>query len=83
VGDVSDPTAVDLVPADSIVPEEPVVIDLAALSVVEAELNDVERALQRLDEGTYGTCEVCQAPLADDQLDAAPAALRCPSHASA
>lgn len=77
---MSDPTAVDLVPAGSVVPEDPAVVDVAGLAEVETELNDVERALRRLDEGTYGTCEVCQVPLADERLDVAPAALRCPNH---
>jgi RNA polymerase-binding transcription factor DksA len=62
--------------------EAPLVIDLEALAAMERELGDVERALQRLDEGSYGTCEVCGAALADDVLEAEPAALRCPAHAA-
>jgi RNA polymerase-binding transcription factor DksA len=63
-------------------PDSPAVVDLEALSRVEAELTDVEVALQRLDEGTYGTCEVCSAPLADDVLEAEPTARRCQAHAA-
>jgi RNA polymerase-binding transcription factor DksA len=48
--------------------------------VVEAELDDVTRALDRLDEGTYGTCEVCGGTLGDDVLAAAPAARFCGEH---
>jgi RNA polymerase-binding transcription factor DksA len=33
--------------------------DFSILEQVEAELADVERALARLDHGTYGTCERC------------------------
>ena len=33
--------------------------DFSILEQVEAELADVERALKRLDDGTYGTCEAC------------------------
>jgi RNA polymerase-binding transcription factor DksA len=54
--------------------------DLAAVAVVEAELSDVERALARLDEGTYGTCEACGTALPDEQLEAAPAARLCREH---
>jgi RNA polymerase-binding transcription factor DksA len=49
-------------------------------AVVEAELDDVARALDRLDEGTYGTCEVCGATLADEVLADAPAARFCAEH---
>ena len=45
-----------------------------------AGLDAVERALDRLDEGTYGTCEVCGAELADDVLAEDPTARRCPAH---
>ncbi len=54
--------------------------DLAAVAVIEAELADVERALERLDEGTYGTCEACGVTLADERLAEAPAARFCAEH---
>jgi RNA polymerase-binding transcription factor DksA len=58
-------------------------IDLGQLSRVEEELADVGRALERLDDGTYGTCEACGAALPDEQLAAQPAARRCSEHAVA
>ena len=51
--------------------------DLSILEQVEAELADVEHALRRLDEGTYGTCEACGKPIDDDRLEAMPAARFC------
>jgi RNA polymerase-binding transcription factor DksA len=42
--------------------------DLSILEQVEAELADVEHALRRLDEGTYGTCEVCGKVIPDERL---------------
>lgn len=51
--------------------------DLAILENVEAELADIEHALKRLDEGTYGTCEACGQPIADERLEAMPAARFC------
>ena len=51
--------------------------DLAILERVEAELADVEHALRRLDDGTYGTCEACGRPIDDERLEALPAARLC------
>ncbi len=45
------------------------------------QLNDVERALEKLDAGTYGRCEVCDQPIGAERLDAMPAARTCIEHA--
>jgi RNA polymerase-binding transcription factor DksA len=50
------------------------------LEQVEAELADVDRALRRLDDGTYGQCEVCGDDIGDDRLAAMPAARFCTLH---
>ncbi|HEX9123830.1 MAG TPA: TraR/DksA C4-type zinc finger protein [Actinomycetota bacterium] len=42
-----------------------------------AKLQDVERALTKLDEGTYGTCDVCGRPIAVERLEAMPWAVLC------
>jgi RNA polymerase-binding transcription factor DksA len=54
--------------------------DLSILDEVQAELNDVERALKRLDEGTYGRCEACGTDIGDERLAAVPAARFCLEH---
>ena len=54
--------------------------DLSILEQVESELGDVEHAISRLDEGTYGTCEVCGKPIPDERLEAMPATRRCIEH---
>ena len=54
--------------------------DLSILEQVEAELVDVEHALRRLDEGTYGTCEVCGRAIPDERLEAMPATRFCVEH---
>jgi RNA polymerase-binding protein DksA len=41
------------------------------------ELEQIERALQRLDAGTYGDCLQCGEPIALQRLRAMPAAERC------
>jgi DnaK suppressor protein len=42
-----------------------------------AEIESVEAALHRLDEGTYGDCHRCGRPIALQRLLVQPAALRC------
>jgi DnaK suppressor protein len=46
-------------------------------------LQDVERALRKLDEGTYGRCERCGKPIAPARLEAKPAVKTCIECASA
>ena len=45
------------------------------------QLDDVERALSKLDDGTYGSCEVCGQPIGDARLEAMPTARLCIEHA--
>ncbi len=54
--------------------------DISILEQVEAELADVERALQRLEDGTYGRCEACSEPIEEERLEALPAARFCIKH---
>ena len=44
--------------------------DARVLDRAEAELEDVERALERLDEGSYDRCEVCGGGIGHDRLAA-------------
>jgi RNA polymerase-binding protein DksA len=46
-------------------------------------LADLDRAMQRLEEGTYGVCERCGQPIAAERLAARPAARTCIRCASA
>ena len=56
--------------------------DLTILTTIEGELADVERAMARLDEGTYGTCQVCGEAIDDVRLEAEPATTVCSTHAA-
>ena len=48
--------------------------DLAILERLEVDLAEIEAALQRLDEGTYGVVDVTGVPIDPERLDALPAA---------
>jgi DnaK suppressor protein len=48
--------------------------DMAILEQLERELAEIEAALQRLDEGTYGVDEVTGEPIAAERLEAYPIA---------
>ena len=50
---------------------------------VQAHVAEVDAAIQRLDGGTYGTCERCGQPIAKARLEVRPAARTCISCASA
>ncbi len=54
--------------------------DLSILTEVESELADVQRALARLDEGSYGTCQACGAIIDDERLASEPATAFCGEH---
>ena len=48
---------------------------------LQEQLDDVEAALQKLDDGTYGTCERCDEPIGEARLEAMPATRFCINHA--
>lgn len=54
--------------------------DLTALMMVEAELEDIQRALRKIEQSTYGVCEECGKPIADERLEAKPWARYCIVH---
>lgn len=61
--------------------EDPVAAEARALlAEIEADLAAVSAALDRLEAGGYGTCEICGAPIADEALAADPGASRCSAH---
>jgi RNA polymerase-binding transcription factor DksA len=49
----------------------------ASLAAARAGLADVEHALARVSEGTYGRCETCGRPIPAGRLEALPAATTC------
>jgi RNA polymerase-binding transcription factor DksA len=51
--------------------------DISILDNIEEQLRDVEDALRRLDDGSYGRCEMCGRDIGDDRLRARPEARFC------
>jgi RNA polymerase-binding transcription factor DksA len=57
--------------------------DFSLLEQLEAELGDLDAALRKIDEGTYGLCEVCGKEIQPDRLEAMPGTRTCIDHAGA
>jgi len=55
-------------------------IDNESVLAIEATLNEVDRALERLRQGSYRTCQVCAAAIDDAALVASPLLSHCAAH---
>jgi len=51
--------------------------DLSLLEQLEAELVDLDRALRKVDEGSYGVCEACGKDIPAERLEAMPGTRLC------
>lgn len=52
-------------------------LNLAMRERVEAKIAELEAALARIEEGTYGICEVCGEPISEERLDLLPTTTLC------
>ena len=52
----------------------------AILKQLEIRYNEVLAALEKIEQGTYGKCDVCGAYIEEDRLEANPAAATCKDH---
>ena len=50
---------------------------IAVLRQANADLDELDAAVRRLEHGSYGICEGCGLPIAPARLDARPSARRC------
>jgi len=76
----TDPTELSEGPQDfeeSAVDENEMVDERVILTNNQALLEEVEDALKRLEQGTYGICVVCGQPIPEKRLEAIPWAARC------
>lgn len=48
-----------------------------AAKKLDAKLHDVERALEKLGDGSYGTCDACGVEIPTERIEAIPWAVRC------
>lgn len=55
-------------------------IDNESVLAIEATLNELDRALERLRQGTYRTCQACGAPIEEAALVASPLLSHCAAH---
>ncbi|MDD5083880.1 MAG: TraR/DksA C4-type zinc finger protein [Candidatus Moranbacteria bacterium] len=65
---------------DSETETEQYVDNIAVENTLEQKLQDIIEALERMEAGTYGKCEVCGADIALDRLQAYPSAKICMNH---
>ena len=52
----------------------------STLAALETRFNNIRRALNKIEAGTYGVCEISNEPIEADRLNANPAARTCKEH---
>lgn len=52
----------------------------AILSDLEVKYQNATRALKKIEDGKFGTCEVCGSEIEEDRLEAIPSARTCKAH---
>lgn len=55
----------------------------ATLALLETRYQNIKRGLEKIEAGTYGTCEVCDTAIDEERLIANPAARTCREHMDA
>ena len=72
-GEEADPTDA----ADNI---ETLSTNVPLVEELESRRKEIDRAIEKMDGGTYGICDVCKGPIPFDRLEANPAASTCIRH---
>lgn len=57
--------------------------NLSLANALQSHIDQINRALERMDAGTYGTCEECGQPIPFERLEAMPSTPFCIDHANA
>jgi RNA polymerase-binding transcription factor DksA len=52
----------------------------ALVATLEPQYNNIKAALARIEEGTFGICEICKAPIEERRLSANPVSRTCVEH---
>jgi RNA polymerase-binding transcription factor DksA len=75
-----DLAAYDQHPAEEATETQSAEVDGAIESHLREQLDEVEAALARVEDGSFGACEICGRPIGDERLEARPAARFCLEH---
>ncbi|MBI5004397.1 TraR/DksA C4-type zinc finger protein [Candidatus Kaiserbacteria bacterium] len=67
-------------PTDAADQIEELLTNVPLVADLQKRANEVDDALDRMEKGTYGTCEVCREPIPLERLEANPAAKTCIAH---
>ncbi len=78
--DVAELSSIDQHPANQATETFEREKDLSILESTDEQLRDIERALAGIEDGSYGSCEVCGRPIGDERLRAKPSARLCIDH---
>lgn len=54
--------------------------DSALTDTLSGKLKEVEESLKRIEDGTYGKCEICEEEISEERLQANPSAKTCVNH---
>ena len=54
--------------------------NVAIVNTLEARYNDIKTSLHKIEQGTYGLCQVCGQEIESDRLEANPSARTCKEH---
>ena len=60
---------------------EELATNIPLVEELEKRHKEIDKALEKMDKGTYGHCDVCKKPIDFDRLEANPAAATCIEHA--
>lgn len=68
-------------PTDAADQIEELVTNVPLVEELEKRRREIDKALAKIENGTYGACEVCKEPIPMDRLEVNPAASTCVAHA--
>ena len=68
-------------PADMATDYTTQITEMAIEDLREEEVEEIKAALQAIEDGTYGRCQVCGREISYERLEALPTALTCIDHA--
>jgi len=80
-GNSSGLTGEEADPNDAADQIEELVTNVPLVGELEKRQRDIKAALEKMDNGSYGLCEVCKKQIPFDRLEANPAARTCVAHA--